>query len=418
MDRTIAPEVKNVSEISFVNPINIALNEHVTLHWMKDVPNETARMELYFDAGTMTCKDGTSSFVNNLLFSGDSQKSAMNIHQELDYLGAYFDSSVSTETATLGLYGLRDNFPAMVRIVHDALTRMSCVESEVKEVVADRKQNYLVNMEKTKFQAQREFQKRLFASSEIYSKVAQLEFYENVSPEKLKEYYRKHYLNGLSKINLVGNFDEAFVDEIKELFQPWAQKSPSSFENKIENKRGQTHVEVKDAMQSAIRVGKILFNKKHQEFIDFQILNTILGDYFGSRLMTNIREDKGFTYGIGSMVAEYKNFGYFMIATEVAKEFKEATLDEIKKEIEILQNDLVSEDELGLIRNYLLGQMLKSADGPYSMMDLYLSVEWHDKDFSYYNQVLERIRNITPQRIQDLAKEHLNWSEMTIVSAG
>ena len=152
-----------------------------------------------------------------------------------------------------------------------------------------------------------------------------------MKPSELRDFYQKNYLNGLSKVNLVGNFEESYVLELVERLKPMATKSTSNFETNIQNKAGKTHIERKDAMQTAIRIGKILFNKKHTDFIEFQVLNTILGDYFGSRLMTNIREEKGYTYGIGSMVAEYKNFGYFMIGTEVAKEFVDSTLEEVQK---------------------------------------------------------------------------------------
>jgi predicted Zn-dependent peptidase len=134
--------------------------------------------------------------------------------------------------------------------------------------------------------------------------------------------------------------------------------------------------------------------------------------------MANIREDKGYTYGIGSMVAEYNNLGYFMIATEVGKKVKEATLNEIKFEIERLKTELIDEEELDLIKNYLLGQLLKSADGPYSMMDLYLSAEAQGLDFNFYNRAIEELHSVTPKRLQELAIKYLVWEEMTIVSAG
>ena len=126
------------------------------------IPNETARLELYFDAGTIKAEGGIPSFVNNLIFSGNAEKSAQEINNELDFLGAYYDSGVSTETANVGLYGLRDNFPQIVDIVFDALNRMDCQEKEVEEVVADRYQNFLVNMEKTKFLAQSRIFKERF----------------------------------------------------------------------------------------------------------------------------------------------------------------------------------------------------------------------------------------------------------------
>ena len=212
--------------------------------------------------------------------------------------------------------------------------------------------------------------------------------------------------------------EEKQIQDIIQLFQPWACKKDLKYISDMQNEAGNFHIEKGDAMQSAVRVGRILFNKKHADYHDFMILNTILGDYFGSRLMTNIREDKGYTYGIGSMVAEYNNFGYFMIGTEVGKEVKDNTLVEIKMEFEILQKELVPEEELGLVQNYLLGQLLKSADGAYSMMDLYLSAQVHDKDLNFYNEEIKHIQEISPKRIQELAQKYLNWEDMTIVSAG
>ena len=134
--------------------------------------------------------------------------------------------------------------------------------------------------------------------------------------------------------------------------------------------------------------------------------------------MSNIREDKGYTYGIGSMVAELHETGYFLIATEVGKDVKDAALEEIKKELKLLQEELVDEEELALVKNYMLGQLLKSADGPYSMTDLFLSVEPHGLDLDFYNKSIDALHEITPERIQELAKRYLNWEDFTIVAAG
>ena len=418
MDRKVAPALQEISEISFVQPKIFKISEHLDLHLMDAVPNETARMELFFDAGIAKGDKGTSSFVSGMLFSGNKEMSSNTIHHDLDYLGSFHENGLSSENTVLSFYALRENFPELIKVIKRAIGGMSVEESELNEMIADKKQKFQVNMQKTRFLAQREFQKRLFASAPEYGQVAEEEFYENVDRSKLVTFFQKNYLKGLNKISLVGAFDEDFVQLVAETFKEFAIDEQPSYQESVENQVGEFHIDKEDAMQSAIRVGKILFNKKHDDFIDFQILNTVLGDYFGSRLMSNIREDKGYTYGIGSMVAEYRNFGYFMIATEVAKEFKDATLTEIQKEIKILQTELIPEEELNLIKNYLLGQMLKGADGPYAMMDMYLSVELHDKGYSFYNDVLSSIRSVTPERIRELAQKYLNWNEMTIVTAG
>lgn len=134
--------------------------------------------------------------------------------------------------------------------------------------------------------------------------------------------------------------------------------------------------------------------------------------------MSNIREDKGYTYGIGSVVAEFKETGYFMVATEVGCDVKEEALREIQKEFKRLQDELVSDEELQLVRNYMLGQLLKSADGPYAMTDLFLSAETQGLDLDFYNQAIERINHVSSERILELARTYLNWDDFTIVSAG
>jgi zinc protease len=172
------------------------------------------------------------------------------------------------------------------------------------------------------------------------------------------------------------------------------------------------------AVQTAIRVGTFLFPKTHPDYLEFQVLNTILGDYFGSRLMANIREDKGYTYGIGSAIMELNQNGYFVIVTEVASEVTENTLTEIQFELKHLQEELVTEDELSLVKNYMLGQLLKSADGPYAMLDLYNSADMYGLDFEFYDLAIAKIREITPERIKELALKYLNWDDFLVITAG
>lgn len=418
LNRTIQPDLQSINKIDFVKPTIYDITPDVKLFFMKDVANETTRFDLYFDAGNIRSPKGTPAFVNGLLLSGTTEKSSTQIHNEIDALGGFMESGLSAENAIVSMYCLRENVLPILHILTDSIDNVAFLENEVTELLADKKQAFLMNMEKVSYLCQREFQKRLFHSSEIYSAVATEDFYENVSTQVLKNFFHEYYQNGLTKVVVVGNLEQDAIDEIIDNVGKWAKTSTGKFEKEIQNLPGEVHLNKENAVQTAIRIGKILFNKKHEDYNDFLVLNTILGDYFGSRLMANIREDKGYTYGIGSMVAEYNNIGYFMIATEVGKEVKDATLKEIQFEIERLKTELVNEEELDLIKNYLLGQLLKSADGPYSMMDLYLSAEAQELDFDFYNKAIEELHSITPQRIQELAIKYLVWDEMTVVSVG
>lgn len=416
-NRTLAPELRSVHSIDFVKPRIYEISETSKLFFMKEVADETARVDIYFNAGSIKGSVGIASIVNGLLLSGTVDKSSTQISNELDGLGAFYESNVGHENAILTIYSLRENMLAILHVLKNAINNLAFLEQEVAELISDRKQKFNVNLEKVSFLAQRSFQQHMFDGS-AYGRILNLEDYDNFSAAEMKTFFKENYLNGLTKVVVVGNFDQDQIDEIIDLTGEWSNDTPLQYEKSIQNKTGKHHTEKPGALQTAIRVGRILFNKTHEYFVDFQVLNTILGDYFGSRLMSNIREDKGYTYGIGSMLAELHETGYFLIATEVGKDVKEATLNEIKHEIDRLRSELVGEEELELVKNYLLGQLLKSADGPYSMIDLYMGLEAFNMDMDFYNKSIESIQSITPERIRELARKYLIWDEMTIVSAG
>jgi predicted Zn-dependent peptidase len=265
--------------------------------------------------------------------------------------------------------------------------------------------------------AQRAFQKSLFDQTD-YGRFANVEDFDNLSRSEIVDFFEQFYRKGLVKIVLVGDIPQSDVSSILSQSKKWAINQVPNFKKDFVCQPSRIHMEKKDAIQTAIRIGKLLFNKEHEDYISFTILNTILGDYFGSRLMKNIREDKGYTYGIGSFVSELNHTGYFIIATEVGSEFTEKTIDEIRKEVEILRTDLIDEQELELVRSYLLGQILKSADGPYATMDLFLGVQNHGMDLEFYNRYIHKIRTIQPMELREIARKYLAWDTLNIISVG
>lgn len=418
INRTIPPALKAIDHIEFIAPKKYAISKFTALYHMKDVEDETCRFDLYFDAGKVKGLKGIPNFVNGLLLSGTATKSSIQIEEEINGKGGFFESGVSMENSVISIYCLRENFAFIFDTIVDAIKNVAFIEKEVKEFLHDAKQKLKINFGKMSYLAQVEFQRTLFASDEYYSNTLVLNDFDTITRDQLIQFHSEHYLKGLSKVVVVGNVEEDLIFKIIEACQDIALQSQPTYKNAIENKKGEYYLEKDDAVQTAIRLGRILFNKNHPDYLDFLILNTIIGDYFGSRLMTNIREDKGYTYGIGSMLAELNEIGYFLIATEVRKDAQAPTLSEIKHEFNRLQTELVSETELELVKNYMLGQLLKSADGAYAMTDLFLSAEAQGKDLDFYNDALHAVRSITPERIKELANKYLNWEDYTVISVG
>jgi predicted Zn-dependent peptidase len=232
--------------------------------------------------------------------------------------------------------------------------------------------------------------------------------YDNVEIEDIAAFHRKYYHPGNLRIVLSGKIEDNTLSLINKYLgnTDWKQGEPAMIRpSEIHTaKERKILVPKEGALQSGIRIGKVLFTKKDPDYFGLGVLNTILGGYFGSRLMTNIREDKGYTYGINSGIMSLRNSGYIYIASEVGADVREEAINEVFKEMELLRQEPVPEDELSLVKNYLAGSFLRSIDGPFSLADRFLGLLDYGFDFNeYYDRYLQTINDITPQQLQDLA---------------
>lgn len=417
MDRTTAPHIQPIKTLNILPPTKHKLPNGGELFHLSAVEEEAVKIDLIFDAGSSKNKKLISRLSGELLFSGTQAKSSDELHESIDRLGGFTNLEISSEEAVVSVLGLRENITTLLDIVLNAIYEAQFDEREIKQLIATKKQQFQIAMEKVSTLARRKFLSNVFPDNP-HGELTHLTDFEKIDRTDLLSFHRTHYINGLKNVAVVGNLNDQELKHIVQATQKFDCSEVRSVKQSFNYTPQQIDAEKKGAVQTAIRIGRILFNKQHEDFIDFNVLNTILGGYFGSRLMTSIREEKGYTYGIGSGVAQLKNTGYFFISTEVGEQYKDATITAIKTEIERLQNELVSQEELDLVRNYITGQLLKNADGPFAQMDRFLSVHKHGKDLSYYNEVLTALNEITPDRIRDLAQQYLNWDAFVVVKAG
>ena len=417
INRTEAPELQELHHIDFVTPENIELENGAILHWIHEVNDDAVKIDFIFQAGSIFDKKLVAKLTGDMLFSGTKDKASSEITESIDRLGGFTNVEVTAEDVTVSVLGLKENIDELVAIVLDAIKNAHFDEKELSQKIQSKKQGMAISLQKVATQARRTFVKSLFDNTP-YGKMTMLEDFEKIERTEIVNFHNNFYKNGLQKIAVVGALEQSQIDRLI------VQVKGLTSEERLLNKYGfnytadNIHIEKEGAVQTAIRIGRILFNKTHEDYIDFTILNTVLGGYFGSRLMSSIREDKGYTYGIGSGVAQMKQTGYFFISTEVGKAVKDEAIKAIQNEIELLQNKPLDDLELSLVKNYSIGQLLKNSDGPFAMMDRYLSVTKFGMGLDYYDKVISHLQNITPKRIQELAKKYLKWEELVVVSAG
>ena len=417
LNRSQAPSVSLSNDINYIAPERHLTPAGVPVYLMRNETSEAVKLELIFDAGSIYDEKPVAGLTTGMLLAGTEDKTMAEINDMIDDHGGYFNASVSADYAYLNIFGLNESMDQLIPIIEEALYHANFPESELIQLKAERKQNLMVSLEKVSTLAQRSFQEHLFSGTP-YGRINQPDDFDGVTRADIRNFFETYFKKGLRKINWVGNPNAAQLDGILQCFERWTNEVTPPV--KVNYNPSIERIEVKkaDAVQTGIRIGKILFDRSHPDYHKMTVVNTILGEYFGSRLMSNIREDKGYTYGIGSYLGENQSNGYFVIATEVGNEFLADTLVQINAEIERMRTELVPAEELSLVKNYLSGQFLRSADGPFAMMDLFSMAEIRGLDYSFYQHALRTIEGITSEEIMETAVTHLNSEEMLIVTAG
>lgn len=423
LDRKTAPAFKTVDKIEMIKASEQRLRNNIPVYSVNAGTQDLIKLEFLFDAGMyqqeMPLQAAT---VNSMLEEGTSTLTAAQIADKVDYYGAFLEVGVAQDNASVVLYTLNKHLKSTLPVVEQVIKDAVFPQSELETHLRNKKQKFLVNNQKVAIIARKRFTELLFGAKHPYGINVQDDDFEAINRSHLIHFYTACYRSNSCKIIVSGKVDDAAIKLIDDHFggNDW---------NSI-NRIAQTTVPItptaesqhlifkEDALQSAIRIGKLMFNKTHPDFQSFQVLNTLLGGYFGSRLMSNIREDKGYTYGIGSGIASLQHSGYFFISTEVGVDVCQDALNEIYLEIKRLREEPVSEEELQLVKNYMLGTFLRSADGPFALAERFKGIMEYNLGYDYFDSYVATIKNISASRLRDLANQYLEQSSMIELVAG
>ena len=421
LNRTIAPASKQVDQINFIPPVIQNLTNGIPVYTFNAGKQELVRIEFIFNNVNWDQSKPLQAVVaNSLINNGTKDLSAQQIAEQVDYYGAFLQTEYGADQITITLYSLNKHLAAVLPILKSILNDSVFPQQELEIFVQNQKQKLQVNLQKNDFLARKTFANTIFGKTAYGSDIT-LEDYDEVKRHDLLAYYKAAFKIENCTIIAAGKFESkefALLDQF--LGTDW-ENSDSSIINQFifAESIGQViSLDRPEAVQSAIRMGKIVVNRTHADFPSLQVLNTVLGGYFGSRLMANIREDKGYTYGIGSGIASLKDAGYFFIATEVGADVCNLALKEIFKEIELLKQELVSEEELNLVRNYMLGSMLGSLENIMSHADKFKNIHFSGLGYDYYSNYIATVKSISAEKIMEMAQKYLNTDQFVQVVAG
>lgn len=419
INRADAPTIILPSTLSLPEIETTTTKNGVKIHLMNLSSQDVVRVSVVFHAGSKNQKHPfTASALFNMLSEGSNKYSSAQVAEMLDFYGIYYDASVDRDFAIVTVSCLRKFLDVTMELLSECLCKPTFPQKDFYIYKQKRKQQLKIEREKPAYLARELFAETLFGTEHPYGFVAPLERYDTLTREHLVDYYNQFVVTQNCFVVVSGKVEGGDLSLIKDVVEGLSSgnivkavefpKPTSSLEGYLE----------REGVQSSIRMGKLLFAKGAPDFNGMQVVAMILGGYFGSRLVQNIREDKGYTYGIYSAMVSLEHDGYFAIATDVAAQYTNETVAEVKHEIIRMQKELVTNEELNVVKNMIVGELMRILDGPFGIADVVIENLQSNMDADYLNGFLQEVLEITPQRIQDLAVKYLDSNTFSTVIVG
>ncbi|MBO7276974.1 MAG: insulinase family protein [Bacteroidales bacterium] len=405
----------------------ISLRNDIKMSCFHDKDSEIIRLEFMFmNAGSVNqSKFFASASASSLITEGCGKMSAIEVADKLDYYAAYVEKVTERDATSLVFYFLKKYQENLLPLIEQIIKEANYTDREFELYIAKQKQNFEINAQKTAMMAYKGFYRTIFPEQHSLSLFGEKEDFDKLTAQDVREFYKTFYTSSQSEIVLSGNYSDDFIKQIEKYFgtEKWGRnenldlkdytittKDLSEATFKLINKSG--------AAQSSIRMGCVSLNHRDKDFLPFSVVVCLLGGYFGSRLMMNIREDKGYTYGISANLSAYRYASVLSISADVKADKAKESLNEVEKEIIRLQNDLVPESELSQVKNYLIGDCIRNLDGAFDKADKYSFLKKMSYEYDYYKDFLLTIKNITIEDIRDLSQKYLDLRYMSKIIAG
>ncbi len=407
-------------EISLQNATERVCSNGVKIYTLSSNEFEVLRISFVFGAGSVQqSKPFVASATANMLSEGSSSMTSHQIAETLDYYGSYYDVNIDRDYTYINFCSLTKFFEPTLEVAEQILLHPTFAEAEVETYAAKRKQRLMIERQRIETKAREEFARSLFGPSHPYGVSSATEAYDDLCRDDIEQFFKRYYTAENCFVVCSGNVGEREMQLIEKLATaiPSGEKI-ADVEFAEVDQRHYYFVEEKNAVQSSIRIGRLLFTRNHPDFLGMQVVATILGGYFGSRLMQSLREERGYTYGVVSALVNFAAEGYLAIATQVGCDVTQDALSIIYAEIERLRHERVSDDELTMVKHIMAGEMMRILDGPFGIADVTIENILCGCDNSSIANNLARIEAITPDEIHRLANKYLEREALVTVVAG
>jgi len=423
MDRSKVPHINDILNLTITKTQKFVLDNGIPVFYIDSGSQDVLRTDFVFDAGTWQQeKFFQAAICNSMLQEGAGKLNAEQIAETFDSLGTFYSGQISKNSASVSFYSLNKFYEKSLELVADIIMRPTFQHKEFDLKLQQRKQDFLLRRQKVETLSLLKFFEIVYGKDNPYGKNPVEEDFDRLSIDDLKVYYQKYYHGGNVYILMSGKNPQSQFPILNELFgqKEWVkEKLPYSKDLNISAQKPGEYWHIKeDALQSGIRAGFSIPKMDDKELILSLLFNTVYGGYFGSRLMQNLREDKGYTYGVSSFIREDLYTNYFIIATNVGKEHTQNAIQEIKSELENLLKEGISEDELKNVKKQFLGDFLTLFDGVFAQLDAFDDIYSLGKEYNYYEEMLSIVNNCSANELIEIGRKYFSPEKLYFAIAG
>ncbi len=422
-NRIIPPGIEMVDKVNYLKPDAHKLSNGMPVYFLNGSAHEVLKLEFVFNAGSYHQKKSLVAYcVANLLNSGTKNKTSEEINYIWDFYGAYLQVDAQKDIISITVFCIARHIIPVLDLLTEIISQATFPQEELDIFLNNLLQKHIVNKKKVEHIARLHFTGLLYGFEHPYGKHVTDDDFKNVNREDLLDYFHKFIHPGNAVCIIAGKYPEQMMQILEKTLQQytWNVTSNSHFHYpEPETVVTPKHKILKeDALQSSLRIGKHMINRQQPDYHKVEITNALLGGYFGSRLMQNIRQDKGYTYGINSAVVTLLKSSYFFISTQVGKDVCNKAITEIYRELKNLRTQPADDYEISMLRNYLSASLLRSFDGPFQQADRFKEMMLFGLDYSYFDNYINTLTSFTAQDIQEMAEKYFHEKDMIELVVG
>ena len=419
LDRKSAPQFAEIKDFHLPSPEILELTNRTPIVLFQDVQQQVLKIELVFKAGKwFEPKLGVAHFTAQMLEKGTANKTSYQIAQTFDKFGCSIEVSAGFDFTSISLYFLSKNINKVLPLFCEIVTSPSFPESEFQLMKDVFRQNLKINNKKNSYVAGKAVRQNIFGEQHPYGGSIEADDVDKIIREDLLSFFNNYF--ALHEVYVTGYLSPSIKQSLISELSGIKSTTPIQITKAVPIITGafSQHIEISGSVQASLRLGKKTINRSHPDYAALVLLNHILGGYFGSRLMKNIREEKGLTYGIHSSLNTLKNDALFLIGTDVNRETQDIAFAEIKSEINKLIEEPVERTELEITKNHLLGSLQLEAANPFSILEKIKAIRLNQLNPNFYSTLFTDILTTDAATLKRVAQSHLQTVSLFEVSAG